>query len=814
MKYKNLIDNMTLEEKASLLSGKDFWMSKSIDRLNIPSLRMADGPHGIRKQIGSADHLGLNAGHPSTSFPTAATLANSWDKNLVEKVGELLGEEAKSHDVDVWLGPGLNIKRSPLCGRNFEYFSEDPYLSGKLAAALIKGVQSKGIAACPKHFAANNQELLRLTSDSVLDERTLHEIYLTGFEIAVKEGRPMSIMSAYNKINGVHANESSYLLKDLLVDKWGFEGFVVTDWGGSKDHVEAVKAGSHLEMPSNGGVSDLEVVAAVKNGNLAMEVLDERVDELLSAVFKIKKEQKKRENEFDVDAHHEMARIAAERSIVLLKNNDKLLPLKAGIKVAVIGDFAVIPRYQGAGSSKVTPTKMDDTLEMIENSHLDLIGYAQGFERYGKANERMKEEALSLARNADVVLLYLGLDESYESEGLDRKHMKIRENQTQLLAELRYINENIVVVLSAGSVVEMPWLDNAKSLLFSCLAGQAGASAIINIVTGRICPSGKLSETYPIKHEDTPTYNYFPGNELTAEYREGIYVGYRYYQKKDIPVRFPFGYGLSYTKFEYSDLVCSNNKVAFKIKNVGKIPGEEIAQLYVGLKDSKIFRASKELKEFSKVYLEPGEKKELEIVLDDKAFRYYNIKTHKFELETGEYRIMVGASSEDIALNETLHLVGTNADSPYDVVKLSAYYNGDVRNVSDEEFESLLNRPIPKSSWDTTKRLTSEDTISQLYYAKGLIGRLVFKILDGIKNRSEKKGEPNINILYIYNMPFRAISKMTVGQVDAAMIDDVLEMVNGKFFIGAFHLISSWFNNRSEIKKLKKQLENIKKENI
>ncbi|MCI9157333.1 MAG: glycoside hydrolase family 3 protein [Lawsonibacter sp.] len=497
---------------------------------------------------GAGDQLGLNGSLPATCFPTAATIANSWDPALGEEIGQYLGEEAASQGVGVLLGPGLNIKRSPLCGRNFEYFSEDPYLAGKMAAGYVRGIQKNGISACPKHFACNSQELRRMASDSVLDERTLREIYLTGFEIAVKESHPKSIMSSYNRINGIYANENYHLLQEILRDEFGFDGFVVSDWGASNDHVEGVRTGSHLEMSTTGGDSDLELVEAVKSGRLSEDELNQRVDELLDVILPVTEAVKKYEGKpFDIDTHHKMAAKAAGESIVLLKNEGNILPLKKGTKVAVIGEFAQKARYQGARSSVVNPTKLD-------HYPLDVAGFEPGYPRSGKGDPAMQAKAVELAKKADIVLLYISLDEISESEGLDRAGMKLPQSQVDLIEAVSAINPNVVAVMSAGSSVEMPRLDKCKALIHGYLCGQAGAGAMLQAILGEINPSGKLAESYPIKYEDTPSAPYFPAKQRTAEYREGLYVGYRYFETANVPVLFPFGFGLSYTSFQYSDL--------------------------------------------------------------------------------------------------------------------------------------------------------------------------------------------------------------------------------------------------------------------
>ena len=783
MKHADIIKQMTLEEKCYLFSGKDFWQTRSIERLGVPNMTLSDGPHGIRKQAGEGDQLGLNPSLPATCFPTAASIANSWDPALGEEIGRRLGEEAASQGVGVVLGPGLNVKRSPLCGRNFEYFSEDPYLAGKMAASYIRGIQENGVSACPKHFACNSQELRRMASDSVLDERTLREIYLTGFEIAVKEGHAKSIMSSYNRINGVYANENEHLLQEILRDGWGFDGFVVSDWGGSNDHVEGVRAGSHLEMPTTGGDSDLELVEAVKSGRLSEELLDRRVDELLDVILAVTKSVQPLEGKpFDADEHHAMAAKASEQSVVLLKNEGDILPLKQGTKVAVIGEFAQKARYQGAGSSVVNPTRLDNAMDVIKTFGLDVAGFEPGYPRSGAGDPAMRSKAAELAKQADVVLLYIGLDEISEAEGLDRSHMKLAQSQIDLIEAVSAANPNVVAVMSAGSAVEMPWLPKVKALVHGYLCGQAGAGSVLKVITGQVNPSGKLAESYPVRYEDVSSAPYFPSKERTAEYREGLFVGYRYFETANVPVLFPFGFGLSYTSFEYSDLKVSGKEATFTLKNSGKMDGAEVAQLYVSKPDGDVFRPVKELKGFAKVFLKAGESKTVTIPLDDKAFRYFNVDTNKFEIEGGQWTIMIGASVADIKLSGAVSVQGAGAKSPYDKEKFAKYFSGDIKNISDAGFEALLGRPIPDGHWSGT--LEMNDALCQMYYAKGALGRFAYKILTHFINKSIEKGQPNLNLLFNYNMPFRAIAKMTGGICTMEMAEGILTIVNGHFFKG------------------------------
>ncbi|MFB6497892.1 beta-glucosidase [Bacillus haynesii] len=799
MKYRELIQDMTLEEKASLMSGKDFWQTQNIDRLGIRSMLLADGPHGIRKQAVGSEQPGLNAGDPATCFPTAATIANSWNKDLAEKMGEYLGKEAVTQNVNVLLGPGINIKRNPLCGRNFEYFSEDPYLAGKLAAGMIKGIQSQGISACVKHFAVNNQEERRMTIDAIVDERTLREIYLTAFEIAVKEGKAKSIMTSYNRLNGTYTNEHLHLMQDILRSEWDFKGVVVTDWGGSNDRIAGLLAGNELEMPTTAGETDREIVQAVKSGKMKEEVLDECVDRLLELIFTTNEVFNKPHFEFNVEKHHRVSQKAAEESIVLLKNEDNILPIRFGRKVAVIGDFAKDARYQGAGSSIVNPTILDHTLNCFEESGIVSIGFETGFERYGKRDRKKIEKACELAKKADVVLLYIGLDEVTEAEGLDRHSMKIPKNQIDLLNALNEVNPNIVAVLSCGSVVEMPWIDKVKGLVHGYLGGQAGARSILRVLSGDVNPSGKLAETYPIRYEDTPSYH-FPGKEVSVEYREGPFIGYRYYDTAELNVLFPFGFGLSYTTFEYSDIQVNHEGVRFKITNTGKIAGMEIAQLYVGCKSKDIFRPKKELKGFSKIFINAGETKTVTIPFDDKTFRYFNMKTNKWEIEEAEYDIMVGASCTDIRLADTLFVEGTGAPLPYDKEELPTYYSANVHTISLEEFETLLGRKAPNPKWDRTKPLGYNDTIEQCQYAKGVSGRLIYFAIIFVHwflRKIGKRSIANLIMMSFYHMPFRGIARMTGGIVNMPMLDGILMMVNGRFLKGLVHILKE----RSKMKK-------------
>ena len=791
METQNIIKEITLEQKCALLSGAETFKTRALPQHGIPQIWLSDGPHGLRKQAGESDHLGLNPSTPATCFPTASAVANSWDTALGEKIGAALGEEAAAQEVSVLLGPGLNMKRNPLCGRSFEYFSEDPYLAGKLAAGYIRGIQSKGVAACPKHFAANSQETRRMASDSIVDERTLREIYLTGFEIAVKEGHPRSIMSAYNLINGEYANENKHLLVDILRKEWGFDGAVITDWGGSNDHALGVKYGSTLEMPAPGGDAVRELLAAVESGKISEADINARLFELLPLIFDTKAALDKAPREFDTAAHHALARRAAEESLVLLKNDGALLPLAAGTKVAIIGDFAKNPRYQGAGSSMVNSTQVDVLLDKLTDSELNVVGYQQGFDRHGKPDAALQKSACELAAQADTVILCMGLDEIAESEGLDRSTMKLAQNQVNLLQALAAVNPKIVVVLYCGSVVETPWLDKCQALLYAALGGQAGAGAVADALVGKVTPCGKLAETWPLSYADVPSAANFAGKKKTVEYREGLYIGYRYFDTMQKPVRFPFGYGLSYTTFEYSDMVANERGVSIAVKNTGTATGTEIVQLYVSKKDGQIFRPAKELKGFARVTLASGEKQRIAIMLDDKAFRFWNMKANRWEIEGGEYELLVGASVEDIRLKDTITVRGTATVHPYEDMDLDCYYKADVLNVSDTDFEKLLGHPIPDGKTKIDRNLT----LGELNHARSPLGWLIWLVLTVLLDISYKRGKPDLNILFQYNMPLRALAKMTNGAISMGMVDGIVMELQGFWIIGLVRVIYEAIKN-------------------
>jgi len=721
---KKLILEMTLEEKAGLCSGLDFWHTKSVERLGIPSIMMADGPHGLRKQSGKNENLMDNNSIPATCFPTFSAVACSWDRELTERLGAALGEECLAEKVSILLGPGTNIKRSPLCGRNFEYFSEDPYLSAEMAASHIKGVQNQGIGTSLKHFAANNQECRRMTINALVDERTLREIYLASFEGAVAKSEPWTVMCSYNKLNGEYTSENKYLLTDILRKEWGYKGFVMSDWGAVNERTAGLAAGLELEMPSSGGIGDKKIIEAVNAGVLSEEMLNIAVEKILKVVLKAVKNIKNKYS-YDREAHHKLAQNIARESIVLLKNKDRVLPLKKSGTIAVIGSFAKIPRYQGGGSSHVNASILDIPYEEIVRSagSIAKVLYASGYraDEYGgafnktelKSNSDLPDndlikEAKAAAVQADVAVIFAGLPDAYESEGFDRKHLEIPKGQQALIEEVGKIQPNTIVVLSNGSPVEMPWLCSVKGVIEGYLGGQGFGRAIADILFGEANPCGKLAETFPQRLCDTPSFLNFPGDKDKVEYREGLFVGYRYYDAKEIEPLFPFGFGLSYTNFEYSNISIDKKElydneeltITFKIKNTGEYPGKEIAQLYVRDLESSVIRPLKELKGFVKAALNPGEEESVSISLNKRAFAYYNTEIKDWYVESGDFEILIGKSSADIVLTEMVHVKSTNIinkpitanTTVYDIIsdpRLRGYIDRIVENLFGGAFTKL-----------------------------------------------------------------------------------------------------------------------------
>ncbi len=740
-KYTELLSKMTLEEKASLCDGLDYWHSQPVERLGIKSISLNDGPHGIRKKGNPEENNDLLKGVPAICFPTASATACSWDTDLIYKMGQALGDECRKEQVHVLLGPGTNIKRSPLCGRNFEYFSEDGVLAGEMAAAFINGVQSKGIGTSLKHFAANNQETRRMTINTVVDERTLRETYLLPYEIAVKKAQPWTVMCCYNRVNGFYGAENKWLLTDVLRKNWDFKGVVVTDWGAENERVPGLIAGQEIEMPTSSGIGTKLIVEAVQNGTLSEEVLDNACEKIIELS---KKAEPILENTYtyDSDEHHKIAREIAGQCMVLMKNDNNLLPLKKDAKIAVIGEMAKVPRYQGAGSSLINPIRLDSAYSTMKDMGIN-FNYAQGYstqKKGRKSDEFYISEAVNTAKDADVALLFIGLTDEFETEGNDRKHLNIPELHNKLVDEILKVNKNVVVVLSGGAAIEMPWTDKVPAILNMFLTGQAGGSAVCDVMFGDVNPSGKLAETYPISLKDNSSYNYFPGTFVSVEYREGIYVGYKYYDTAQKEVRFPFGHGLSYTTFEYSDVKVSADKindtdtltVSFKIKNTGDFDGAEVAQIYVSDVESTIFRPAKELKGFKKVFLKAGEEKEVSVTLDKRAFAYYNVKLQDWHVESGDFKILVGASSRDIKLEANVYVQSTvEAEIPDYRTSAPCYYNADITSVTDDEFRAIYGKELPPSIRDKNAPFTVLNTIEDAKDGKwgGRIYRLLIKIL-------------------------------------------------------------------------------------
>ncbi len=778
-KYQKMLSEMTLEEKASLCDGLDYWHSQPIERVGLRSIAFNDGPHGIRKKGNPEENNDLLKGVPAICFPTASATACSWDPDLIYKMGQALGDECLKEQVSVLLGPGTNIKRSPLCGRNFEYFSEDGVLAGEMSAAFVNGVQSKGIGTSLKHYAANNQETHRMTVNAVIDEGTLRETYLLPFEIAVKKAQPWTVMCCYNRVNGTYGAENKWLLTDVLRDNWGFENLVITDWGAENERVPGLIAGQEIEMPTSSGEGTRKIVEAVKNGTLDEKVLDTACARILKLVEKAEKSLGS--YTYDPQEHHKIAREIASQCMVLMKNDNNLLPLKKDANIAVIGEMAKTPRYQGAGSSLINPISLDCAYDTMKDMGVN-CSYAQGYSTKKKDKKKPEayiSEAVNTAKNADVALLFIGLTDEYETEGNDRKHLNIPELHNKLVEEVLKVNKNVVVVLSGGAAIEMPWADKVPSILNMFLTGQAGGSAVCDILFGNVNPSGKLAETYPMALSDNASYNYFPGTPVSVEYREGIYVGYKYYDTAKKEVRFPFGHGLSYTTFEYSDIKVSADKikdadsvtVSFKIKNTGAVDGAEIAQVYVSDVESTIYRPVKELKGFKKVFLKAGEEKEVEITLDKRAFAYYNVNLHDWHVESGDFRILVGASSRDIKLEASVYVESTvEAEIPDYKETAPCYYGADISAVKDEEFAAVYGKELPPSQRDKSQPLTFLNTLEDAADGKwgGRLNRMLKKFL----------GEDTLMGAVALQTPIKNFVSMSFGLFSPEMANGLLVILN------------------------------------
>ncbi len=797
MQHRTILEQMSLEDKIALCSGADFFRTKAFEKYGIPSIAMADGPHGVRKQVSASDHLGLNQSAPATCFPTASLSACSWDRELLHELGAAIGEEALEESVSIVLGPGVNIKRNPLCGRNFEYFSEDPYLAGEMAASWIQGIQSKGVGASLKHFAANSQETERMSSDSLVDERTLREIYLPAFEKAVKAGNPASVMCAYNMLNGIYCSDNRYLLRDILREEWGFKGMIVTDWGAMHDRVLAFEAGLDLEMPSSRGYFDDEIRAAIQSGKLSEERVNESVDRLLDLIFTVAA-RRKPDYRYDVEGHHQLARKIAANAAVLLKNDGHLLPIAKGKKIALIGALAKEPRYQGAGSSHINPTKLSSMLDGFDALALDTT-YYPGYPLKGPGDERLLAEAVAGAQASELAVIVAGLPEEYESEGFDRATLAMPESHNTLIARIAEANPNTVVVLVGGAPVEMPWLLKVKAVLNMYLAGQAGGLAAAELLAGVVNPSGKLAESYPQSYDHTPSSGLYEVGGRQAQYREGIYVGYRYYDKAQQPVLFPFGHGLSYTTFEYSDLHISpveiqapyELKVSLTIKNTGQVDGAEVVQVYVGAVDSPVFRPEKELKEFAKIFLKAGEAKQVIFTLAERAFAIFDVNLGGWVVPSGEYQIAVGASSRDIRLQGKVKIQG--ADIRVMSGQTAAWYDHPSGKPSQADFETLLGKEIPPvRQWkkgEYTLACTFNDMKSSLVVRQIIksIEKMVGKGLGGVDYNN-----PTFKMVMASSIstPLKNLGQLSPESMPKNVTQGLVHLANGKFIQAILEFIT------------------------
>lgn len=797
-KAKMLVSQMSTAEKASLCSGKNFWYLKGIERLELPEIMVTDGPHGLRKQETKADNLGLNKSVPAVCFPTAAATACSFDRELLKEVGKAMGEECRQEEVAVILGPGVNIKRSPLCGRNFEYFSEDPVLAGEMAAAMIEGIQSQYVGVSLKHFAANNQEKCRMTCESVMDERTFREIYLTAFERAVRQSSPWTVMCSYNRIFGEFVSQYKRLLTDILREEWGYKGLVVSDWGATVERVKALAVGMDLEMPFIGAINDKRIVEAVEEGTLPMDMLDTAATRVTELILK---SQKRKAFKYNPDDHHALARKAAAQSGVLLKNEKDILPGNIKQKAAVIGAFAKSPRYQGTGSSKIQPIRVDNACDELEKLGLK-FEYADGYHLDSDAPDAtLLEEACRAATGKDIVFIFAGLPDSYEAESFDRDNMSMPASHNQLIEAICQVNKHVVVVLHGGAPIEVPWADKVQGILMMYLGGEACGGAATDLLLGKVNPGGKLAESWPFFLADNPSHDFFPGYPKSVEYREALFVGYRYYDKAKKAVRYPFGYGLSFTSFDYKNLKLSSKKikdtdtltVTCQVKNIGKVAGSEVVQLYVSCVDSKIIRAEQELKGFEKVQLESGESKEVSFTLSKRDFAYYNTASSIWHIESEEYEIRVGASSRDIQLRGTVSVQSTvDAPLPDLGAELPCYY--DLSNgirVLDVEFTGLIGRPLPPRNRIKGTPHTVSSTFADIQ--DKWLGRQLLAIM---RKNIAKMGEENADIKLmaekmIMDMPLRALCLMASDSgLTLEKIEGIVELLNGHAIKGIKALLS------------------------
>lgn len=802
MKHKELIDQMTLEEKASLCSGQDMWHFQGIERLGIPAIMVTDGPHGVRK-MGKSQNIAKST--PTTCFPPACAAACSWDKELITLMGKTIAEEAKSEGVSIVLGPGVNIKRSPLCGRNFEYYSEDPILAGELSASFIQGMESQGVGTSLKHFAVNNQETFRMTINANVDERTLREIYLTPFEIAVKKGKPASLMCSYNSVNGNFASENTHLLTEILRDEWGYEGIVMSDWGATNIRPDGVRAGLDIEMPSSGGINDREVVKAVNDGVLSMDVLDRNVDRILDCIFKYAV--KEETTPYNKDEHNNISRVIATKSAVLLKN-DGTLPLNKNEKILVVGELAEKPRFQGAGSSFINCTKITSLIDALNEGGY-LYEYVKGYtvKKCGKADKKLIASAVKKAADYDVIVVSAGLTNDYEAEGFDRTNIDLPIGQTALIDELVKLNKKIVVTISAGSPIAMPWADKVNSSLLMYLGGQASGGACCDLLYGNVNPSGKLAETFPISLQDNPANKYFPGKRYNVDYLEGMFVGYRYYNQLNVPVQYEFGHGLSYTTFAYSNLDISSKEydvsdtleVSIDIKNTGKLFGEEIVQLYIDELNAPHYTTAPALKAFEKVALNPNETKTVKFKLDKRSFAFFNTEANDWQVSSGEFNIMIGSSSRKINQNVTIKVIG---DAKNEIKTPQSWYtNPKNHDIPSEEFEYLLRHTLPTEP-ETPKKgsFTADQCLFDMSHTSWQ-ARMIMAIASFSVRASMgfvPKTDPNYLMMYeiFKTSPIKSLSYSSQGIFSSRMVEGFIDITNGHFFRGLGKMLSKGKENK------------------
>lgn len=803
MKYADLIAKLTLEEKAGLCSGKDMWHTKGVERVGIPSVMVSDGPHGLRTQSETGVSTQMNVSVDATCYPPACALACSWDRDLARRQGECIGIEAQKENVQVVLGPGINIKRSPLCGRNFEYYSEDPCLSGEMGAAFVQGVQSQGVGTSVKHFAVNNQETYRMSVNAVIDERTMREIYLSAFETVVKKADPTTVMASYNLVNGLSATENGHILKDILKKEWGYKGIVISDWGAVNHRVDGLKAGMHVEMPSSGGMNDELIVQAVKQGKLDEKVLDEAVDEILDIVFKVHSTHKDGVT-YNVEEHDAISRQIASECGVLLKNRNKILPLDKKEKVLVVGEMARTPRFQGAGSSFINCNKITSFLTALDEESIAYDFEPGYFAKTRKDNKKLIEKAVKKAAQYDKVVVFAGLPNEYEAEGFDRKDMDMPKEHNELISALAKANKNVIVVLSGGSVVTMPWINDVKAVLQMYLAGQNSGGAALDILYGKVNPSGRLAETYPLKTEHIPASANFPGERFNVEYREGLYVGYRYFESVDAPVLFPFGYGLSYTTFDYSDISvdkCEINEneeinVSVTVHNTGNVDGKEVVQVYVLHNGKNVYMPKIQLRDFTKVFVASKNCVRVSFTLDKRAFAFYDVNVNDWVVESGDYEIAVGGNVRELKCKAKVTIQGSCDGKSVNTAKGWYFSPDSTRKVTDEEFESLFGNGLPvRENRNTCKgSFTSDDSIEDMSHTSGL-ARFMLKIAKPLVRMSMKVDKYDPNYLMIYEVlktsPLRSLAFSSQGMFNMKMVDGVVTMMNGHFLKGLKALLKA-----------------------